>query len=130
MPKINPNKIINAINKAISVNPTIITYTKTINEEVDGAFVDNEPVKKTITVLIYIGTNSNSVNININSGTQGTSYISRYKMIADKDAELDVTPKQSIEFTSNGDKFEVKAAYPIIINDTICGYECDLERID
>lgn len=129
MARINPNKIINSINKAISVNPTDITFTMTVKKEVDGA-LENETVDKIITVLIYIGTSTNSVNININSGIQGISYTSRYKMIADKDAELDIKPTQSIKFTSNGDKFEIKAVYPIIISDTICGYECDLDRID
>ncbi|MCH3962993.1 MAG: hypothetical protein LKE46_01845 [Clostridium sp.] len=129
MARINPNKIINAINKAIAVNPTDITFTMTVKKEVDGAF-ENETVDKTIMVLIYIGTSTNSVNISINSGVQGISYTSRYKMIADKDAGLDVKPTQSIKFTSNGDKFEIKAVYPIIMSDTICGYECDLDRID
>jgi len=51
-------------------------------------------------------------------------------MIADKDADLDVTPTEKIKFTSNGDKFEIKAVYPQIIEDIICGYLCDLERYD
>lgn len=128
MSKLKARKVIKTINKGIALNPTEITFTQTIKREVDGAF-EEDTVTKTITVLIYIDDNSNS--INVNSENKGTSYTSRrYKMIADKDAELDVTPKENIEFTSNGDKFEIKAVYPQIIEDTLCGYMCDLERTD
>lgn len=128
MAKIKANKIISAINKVISVNPTEITFTKKIKKVVDGAF-DEEVINKTITVLIYLDDSSNS--ININSNNQGTSYLTnRYKMIADKDSELDVTPKEHIKFSSNGDNYEIKAVYPQIIENIVCGYVCDLERID
>lgn len=128
MSKLKSRKIIKVINKGIAINPTEITFTQITKVEVDGAFED-VPNTKTITVLIYIDDSSNSVNIS--AGTQGTSYAStRYKMIADKDADLDVTPTEAIEFTSNGDKFKIKAVYPQIIEDTVCGYMCDLERID
>lgn len=128
MAKLKANKIIDAINKGIAVNPTKITFTQTIKKEVDGA-LEEETVTKTITVLIYIEDSLSS--ISISSGTQGTFYSSKkYKMIADKDANLDVTPTESIKFTSNGDKFEIKAVYPQIIEDIVCGYMCDLERIN
>lgn len=128
MSKLKARKIIKAINKGIALNPTEITFTQTIKKEVDGAF-EEETIEKTITVLIYIDDSYGQ--INIDSKIQGTSYsTTKYKMIADKDAELDATPKEAIEFTSNGDKFEIKAVYPQIIEDTVCGYMCDLERID
>lgn len=128
MSKLKAIKIINAINKAISVNPTEITFTKKIKKVVDGAF-EEEVINKTIIVLIYLDDNSNL--ININSDNQGTSYsTNRYKMIADKNSELDATPKENIKFSSNGDSYEIKAVYPQVIEDIICGYICDLERID
>ena len=128
MAKIKANKIISAINKVISVNPTEITFTKKIKKIVDGAF-EEEEIIKTITVLIYLDDSSNL--ININSDNQGTSYsTNRYKMIADKNSELDATPKENIKFSSNRDSYEIKAVYPQVIEDIICGYICDLERID
>lgn len=128
MSKLKARKIIKVINKGIALNPTEITFIQTTKKEVDGAF-EEEIVTKTITVLIYIDDTNNS--INISSGTQGTSYTStRYKMIADKDADLDATPKEAIEFTSNGDKFKIKEVYSQIVEDIVCGYMCDLERID
>ena len=128
MSKLKAIKIINAINKAISVNPTEITFTKKIKKVVDGAF-EEEEIIKTITVLIYLDDSSNLININSNS--QGTSYsTNRYKMIADKNSELDATPKENIKFSSNQDSYEIKAVYPQVIEDIICGYICDLERID
>jgi hypothetical protein len=129
MAKLKADKIIKVINKGIAVNPTEITFTQTIRKEVDGAF-EEEIINRTITVLIYTEEAGFS-NVNTESKIQGTSYISsRYKMIADSNADLDVTPTQAIKFTSNGDKFEIKAVYPIIIEDMVCGYQVDLERID
>ena len=128
MSRLRTKRVIKVINKGIALNPTTITFTQTSKKVVDGAFVE-EKVTRSIRVLIYIDDSQKS--ININTGTQGTSYSSeKYKMIADKDADLDVASKQSIEFESNGDKYKIKAVYPQIVEDTICGYICDLERMD
>lgn len=128
MSKLSSRKIIRTINKGIALNPTTITFTQTIRKIVNGA-TKKEPTERTITVLIYIDDSSNS--INVDSKTEGTSYTTtNYKMIADKDADLDVTPEKTIEFSSNGDKFKIKAVYPQVVEDIICGYTCDLERID
>ncbi|MFL0165601.1 hypothetical protein [Candidatus Clostridium helianthi] len=128
MSKLRANKVIRTINKGIAKNPTEITFSKKIRKIVDGAFQTNTD-NATITVLIYLDDGSNQANIN--SGTQGTSYSSsRFKMIADKDANLEVNPKEKVKFENNGMKFEIKAVYPLIAEDIICGYMCDLERID
>jgi len=128
MSRLSSKKIIRTINKAIALNPTSITFTQNTLKEVDGAF-EQATDTKTITVLIYL--DDGSTQININSGTKGTSYTTnRYKMVADKDANLEVNPTESIKFKSNGEKFEIKAVYPQKVEDTICGYICDLERYD
>lgn len=128
MSKLKANKIIKAINRAITLNPTTISFVKIIKNEADGAFKE-EIFTNTIIVLIYIDDSIQSVNIT--SEKQGTSYVSnRYRMIADKDANLDTTPTETIDFISNGDKFKVKAVFPQIVEDIVCGYICDLERID
>jgi hypothetical protein len=128
MSRLSSKKIIRTINKAIALNPTEITFDGTKLIEVDGAY---EPVQSTRTITILIYLDDGSSQINIDSRTQGTSYKSnRYKMVADKDANLEVNPKESIKFVSNGDKFEIKAVYPQIVEDIICGYLCDLERYD
>lgn len=128
MSRLSSQKIIRVINKAILVNPTDISFTQITLKEVDGAheqIIDN----RTITVLIYL--DDGSTQINVNSDTKGTSYTTnRYKMLADKDANLKVNPKESIKFESNGEKFEVKAVYPQKVENIVCGYLCDLERID
>ncbi len=130
MSRLRANKVIRTINKAIALNPTEITFTQITKKEVDGAFEDTSDTK-TITVLIYIGSSDSSVKISIDSGIQGTSFTTtNYKMVADKDTGLAVNPKESIKFESNGEKFEIKAVYPQIVENTICGYLCDLERID
>ncbi|MZK53673.1 hypothetical protein [Clostridium beijerinckii] len=128
MSKLSSKKIIKVINKAIALNPTEITFTQVSKNEVDGAWeeVVNE---KTITVLIYLG--SSETSNSVESKTEGTLYVNnKYKMVADKDADLEVNPKESIKFESNGEKFEIKAVYPQKVENTICGYICDLERIN
>lgn len=128
MSRLSSKKIIRTINKAIALNPTPITFTQITLKEIDGAF-EQVTDTKTVTVLIYL--DDGSTQININSETKGTSYkTNRYKMVADKDADLKINPKESIKFESNGEKFEIKAVYPQTVEDTICGYLCDLERYD
>nr|WP_269205506.1 hypothetical protein [Clostridium botulinum] len=126
--RLKAKKIIDAINKGIALNPTTIEIKHTEKVIVDGAFDEVESVKK-LNVLIYLEDSSNKVIID--SKTLGTSYISnRYKMIADKDANLNINPKESIEFTCKEGHMKITATYPIVIEDTICVYMCDLERID
>ncbi|KEH90615.1 hypothetical protein [Clostridium botulinum] len=128
MAKLKAKKIIEAINKGIALNPTTIEIKHTEKVIVDGAFDEVESVKS-LNVLIYLEDTSNKVIID--SKTLGTSYISnRYKMIADKDANLNINPKEAIEFTCKEGHMKIASTYPIVIEDTICGYMCDLERID
>lgn len=126
--KLKAKKIIDAINKGIALNPTTIEIKHTEKVIVDGAFDEIESVKS-LNVLIYLEDTSNKVIID--SKTLGTSYISnRYKMIADKDAKLNINPKEAIEFTCKEGHMKITATYPIVIEDTICGYMSDIERID
>lgn len=128
MSALKAKKIIDAINKGIAVNPTEIIIKHIEKLEVDGAFEEVE-TEKALTVLIYI--DNNSTQINIDSKTQGTSYTSRkYKMLADKNANLEINPKNAIKFDCLEGHMEIKGTYPIKIENIICGYECDLERID
>lgn len=128
MSKLSSRKVIRTINKAIGLNPTSITFTQITLKEVDGAF-EQVTDTNTLTVLIYL--DDGSTQININSETKGTSYkTNRYKMVADEDANLEVNPRESIKFTCNGEKFEIKAVYPQKVENIICGYLCDLERYD
>lgn len=125
--KLKAKKIIDAINKGIASNPTTIEIKHTEKVIIDGAFEEVETIKS-IKALIYLDDSSNK--IVIDSKTQGTSYSSdRYKMIADKDADLEINPKEAIEFKCKEGHMKIKAMYPIVVEDTICGYECDLERV-
>ncbi|WP_460280599.1 hypothetical protein [Clostridium senegalense] len=128
MARLKAKKIIDAINKGIALNPTTIEIKHTEKIEVDGAFEEVETIR-TIMALIYL--DDSSTQINIDTKTIGTSYsTNKYKMIADKDAELEVNPKEAIEFKCKEGHMKIKATYPIVIEEIICGYECDLERID
>lgn len=129
MSKLRARKIIKVISKGILVNPTTISFTQISKKIVDGGF-ENENSNKVITVLIYTG-DSNISGLKVESKVEGTTHInSNYKMIADKDADLEINPKETIKFESNGIKFEIKAIYPLIVEDTLCGYMCDLDRMD
>ncbi|MDS1004935.1 hypothetical protein P9J83_15735 [Clostridium sporogenes] len=121
-------KIIDTIDKGIELNPTTIEIKHTEKLIVDGAFEEVD-AKRTIKVLIYLEDSSNK--IVIDSKTQGTSYSTdKYKMIANKDADIEINPKEAIEFKCLEGHMKVNATYPIQIENIICGYMCDLERID
>lgn len=126
--KLKAKKIIDVINKGISANPTEINIKQIKKKEVDGAFEKIETVKK-LNVIIYLDNNSNKVVID--SKTQGTSYISnKYKMLADKDADIEVSPKEAIRFKCLEGNMKIEATYPIVVENIVCGYLCDLERYD
>ena len=125
--KLKAKKIIDAINKGIALNPTTIEIKHTEKVIIDGALDEVETIKN-LKTLIYL--DDSSTQINIDSKTIGTSYsTNKYKMIADKDAELEVNPKEAIEFKCLEGHMKIKGVYPIVVENIICGYECDLERI-
>jgi len=126
MPRLKSKKIIDAINKGIELNP--ITFDVKHEEKVlvDGAFEKVERIT-TYTGIIYLEDNSNK--ITIDSKTQGISYSTeRYKMILNNDNEIIINEKNIVEFDSKEGHMKVTGAYPIVIEDTVCGYMCDLER--
>ena len=110
--KLKAKKIIDAINKGIALNPTTIEIKHTEKVIVDGAFDEIESVKS-LNVLIYL--DNSSTQINIDSKTIGTSYsTNKYKMIADKDAKLNINPKEAIEFTCKEGHMKITTTYPKI----------------
>lgn len=128
MSALKAKKIIDAIDKGIEVNKTEISIKQIKKIEVDGAFEKIETVKK-LNVIIYLDDNSNKGVID--SKTQGTSYSSnKYKMLANKDANIDVNPKEAIRFKCLEGNMKIEATYPIVVENIVCGYLCDLERYD
>lgn len=126
MARLKSKRIIDAINKGISINPTTFDVKYTEKVLVDGAY---EEVTKIVayTGIIYLEDNSNR--ITIDSGTQGTSYTTnKYKMILNNENEIKIDEKNVVEFESKEGHIKVTGAYPIIIEDTLCCYLCDLER--
>ena len=126
MAKLKSKKIIDAINKGISINPTTFDVKYIEKVLVDGAYEKVENII-TYTGIIYLEDNSNK--ITIESKTQGTSYTTnKYKMILNNENEIKIDEKNVVEFESKEGHLKVTGAYPIIIEDTLCGYLCDLER--
>ncbi|WP_394897748.1 hypothetical protein [Clostridium butyricum] len=126
MARLKSKKIIDAINKGISINPTTFDVKYAEKVLVDGAYEKVENII-TYTGIIYLEDNSNK--ITIESKTQGTSYTTnKYKMILNNENEIKIDEKNVVEFDSKEGHIKVTGAYPIIIEDTLCGYLCDLER--
>ncbi len=126
MARLKSKKIIDAINKGISINPTTFDVKYVEKVLVDGAYEKVENII-TYTGIIYLEDNSNK--ITIESKTQGTSYTTnKYKMILNNENEIKIDEKNVVEFESKEGHIKVTGAYPIIIEDTLCGYLCDLER--
>lgn len=126
MARLKSKKIIDAINKGISINPTTFDVKYAEKVLVDGAYEKVENII-TYTGIIYLEDNSNK--ITIESKTQGTSYTTnKYKMILNNENEIKIDEKNVVEFESKEGHIKVTGAYQIIIEDTLCGYLCDLER--
>ena len=126
MARLKSKKIIDAINKGISINPTTFDVKYAEKVLVDGAYEKVENII-TYTGIIYLEDNSNK--ITIESKTQGTSYTTnKYKMILNNENEIKIDEKNVVEFESKEGHIKVTGAYPIIIEDTLCCYLCDLER--
>ncbi|ENZ31790.1 hypothetical protein HMPREF1084_02871 [Clostridium butyricum 60E.3] len=126
MARLKSKKIIDAINTGISINPTTFDVKYIEKVLVDGAYEKVENII-TYTGIIYLEDNSNK--ITIESKTQGTSYTTnKYKMILNNENEIKIDEKNVVEFESKEGHIKVTGAYPIIIEDTLCGYLCDLER--
>lgn len=113
--------------KTIELNPIKITIKNTEKIEKDGAFEEIENIKE-LTVRIY---NQKQSEIKVYSDTKGTSHSTRkYGMLMDHTANIDVNSRKSIEFESIYGRMKIVAIYPQISKGEICGYQCDLERID
>ncbi|WP_455797710.1 hypothetical protein [Clostridium butyricum] len=126
MARLKSKKIIDAINKGISINPTTFDVKYVEKVLVDGAYEKVENII-TYTGIIYLEDNSNK--ITNESKSQGTSYTTnKYKMILNNENEIKIDEKNVVEFESKEGHIKVTGAYPIIIEDTLCGYLCDLER--
>lgn len=126
MARLKAKKIIDAVNRGIEVNPTTFDVKYAEKVLVDGAYEKVENII-TYTGIIYLEDNSNK--ITIESKTQGTSYTTnKYKMILNNENEIKIDEKNVVEFESKEGHIKVTGAYPIIIEDTLCGYLCDLER--
>lgn len=126
MPAISPKVITNAIETAISLNPTTITIKEKKKEQIDGAWKTTN-VEKDLTVIIFFEDAYSK--FDISSQILGTEYkSSKWQMVADKDADLNLNPDSNIKFESNGQKFKIASVYPVIIQDILCGYICNLER--
>jgi hypothetical protein len=125
---ISPERRKKDILRSIELNPTNISIKNIVKVEKDGAFEEIETTLD-ITVRIY---NQKSSEVNVSSDKKGTSYTSRkYGMLMDHTVEqLEIDNKSSIEFKCIYGNLKIVAIYPQIVKGIICGYQCDLERID
>lgn len=124
---LNPEKIKNVVIKGIQVNPTNIEIKETIKLEKDGAFEEVETTKN-LTVIIYY---QNTSETRKDTDKIGTSYSNKsYSMIADYTANLGANSRNKVIFTCTEGDMIITAVNPIVVKGVICGYECNLERIE
>ena len=124
---INPDRRKKDISRSINSNPTIITITNTEKIEVDGAYEEVETNQELI-VRIY---NQKKSEAKIKSDTIGTSSTNRiYGMLMDHTAKLNIDSRKNIHFNCIYGTLKIVDIYPQIVKGEICGYQCDLERVD
>lgn len=125
--RLNANTIIKAVNKAIALNPTTFTVKHEEKILVDGAYEKVEQSTE-YTGIIYLEDNSNAMKIL--SQLAGTEYsTSRYKMVLNNKEKITIDEKNKVEFDCNEGHMKITGAYPVFIENTLCCYFCDLERM-
>ena len=126
---IRANTIINAIELGISQNHTIITLEITEKKIIEGALED---VKETHDITAVIYWQENQQGAKIYTDKQGMSEENmKWNMICGKDFDMTVSQTRKINFIHpiSGTKFHINHSYPIIVENTVCGYECGLKEI-
>lgn len=125
--RLNANVIIRAVDKAIELNPTTFTVKHAERVLVDGAYEEVERETE-YTGIIYLEDNSNLMKIV--SEIKGTEYsTSKYKMVLNNKEEIKIDENNHVEFDCNEGHMKITGAYPIYIENTLCCYFCDLERM-
>lgn len=125
--RLNANVIIRAVDKAIALNPTTFTVKHVERVLVDGAYEEVERETE-YTGIIYLEDNSNLMKIV--SEIKGTEYsTSKYKMVLNNKEEIKIDEKNRVEFDCNEGHMKITGAYPVFIDNTLCCYFCDLERM-
>lgn len=124
---LNPNRVKQSVLKGINKNPSIITLKRTSKIEIDGAFEEIE-IETSIKVIIY---KNKSNSARIDSNTIGTSNINlNYSMICPYDANLTSNPREYKTFNCLEGNMKIVSVSPIVVKETICGYEVDLQKVD
>ena len=124
---ISPERRKKDILENIAINPTEIKIKYTKKEVIDGALEDIES-ELIFDARIFAQKNPD---LKVSSETKGTAYSSKtYGMLADSEVELSVSTKERIEFNCPYGNMRIIEVYPQIVKGVLCGYQCDLERID
>lgn len=124
---INPKRRKKDILENIAINPTEIKIKYIKKELIDGAFQESE-MDITFNARVFAQKNPD---LKVSSDTKGTAYSSKtYGMLVNSEVELSVSTKERIEFNCPYGKMRIIEIYPQIVKGVLCGYQCDLERID
>lgn len=124
---LNPNKVKQSVLKGINKNPSIVTLKRISKVEIDGAFEEAE-TETAMKVLIY---KNKSNSARVDSNTIGTSNISvNYSMICSYDANLTSNPREYKTFNCLEGNMKIVSVSPIVVKETVCGYEVDLQKVD
>ena len=124
---ISPERRKKDILENIAINPTTISIKQTKKIVINGAYdeVESEIISE---ARIFAQKNPD---LKVSSDAKGTAYSSKtYGMLADSGVELSVSTKERVEFNCPYGKMRIIEVYPQIVKGVICGYQCDLERID
>lgn len=124
---ITPKRRKKDILENIAINPTTISIKQTKKVVINGAY---DEVESEIIFEARIFAQKNP-DLKVSSETKGTTYSSKtYGMLVGSDVELSVSTKERIEFNCPYGKMRIIEVYPQIVKGFLCGYQCDLERID
>lgn len=127
--QIKAGKIINAIKKGIQANPTKITLNINEKKIIDGCF-ENITAQTEITCIIYWNENQQATKNYIDKPGI-TQENMKWNLICDGNFDMTITQDRKIDFVHpiSKTKFHINHSYPFIVDNIICGYECELKEI-
>lgn len=129
MSKLKASTIINAVNTGIALNPSHVVLDITRKEIVEGAFEDvHEQIETDI--VFYFPYNQQQSKVYLDVQGQSTE-ANKYKGYASNQIDLKIDNNTKCYFKDVlGNKYCIEYVYPILVEETLCGYELEITKED
>lgn len=115
------------IHWSIAQNPTEITIRRTRKTRSGGGFAEETITMEPMVVRLFQNRSQLPRQVSTLAGSKQID--TKYSLLADEAADIQVDSQTTDKFEAYGQKFEVVAVDPQIVNHEIVGYQVILERV-